>query len=71
MQDITAQGVPPIIFQRALTIPNSLDIHQHDAVHNHLTFCALSSLGWTLWTRYVIKIVKGAPMAERYVGMKS
>ena len=55
MQGITAQGVPPILFERALTIKNSLDINQCDAVCNHFMFCALSSLGWTLWTRYVIK----------------
>lgn len=58
MQGITAQGVPPILFERALTIKNSLDINQRDAVRNHFMFCALSSLGWTLWTRYVIKNVE-------------
>ena len=71
MQGVTMQDVPPVLFERALSISSSLDINQHDAVCNHFMFCALSSLGWTLWTRYVIKGVKGASMADKYVGMKN
>jgi hypothetical protein len=52
MQAVTAAKVPAVLLERALNIINSLDVIQRDAVQDHLMFCALSSLGWTLWTWY-------------------
>jgi hypothetical protein len=52
MQAVTAARVPDVLFQRAFNFIDSLDVIQKDAVRDHLMFCALSSLGWTLWTWY-------------------
>jgi len=52
LQGVTASRVLAVLFQWALTTVNSLDVTQRDAVHDHLMFCAISSLGWALWTWY-------------------
>ncbi|KAF8340714.1 uncharacterized protein EI90DRAFT_3117249 [Cantharellus anzutake] len=51
LQGVTASRVPVVLFQRALTTVDSLDVAQRDAVRDHLMFSAISSLGWALWTR--------------------
>jgi hypothetical protein len=51
LQGVTESRVLPVLFQRALTSVDSLDVTQRDAVRDHFMFCTISSLGWALWTR--------------------
>jgi hypothetical protein len=56
MQNVMAAHCPLDLVLKALNpkIPNdSFTLKQQDDLHSHLMLCALTSLGWTLWTRYL------------------
>ena len=44
MQGVTMQDIPPVLFERALSISNSLDINQQ--MLSTITSCSVPSLPW-------------------------